>query len=101
MSEKSLKDAIAAVLADDRPAAELDGVVSEAFPEFGVFREEGDLVIVAGETRRLLVRRLGPNLFRVSENAAASGSTNLLDAGGGYERDLDGLVEEIEAFAAI
>ncbi|NNM73341.1 hypothetical protein [Enterovirga aerilata] len=101
MSEHHFRDAISAALGDGRPAAELDRVIEQAFPDLSVFREEDDLVIVAGETRRLLVRRVGPNLFRLSENAAASGSTNLLDAGGGQERDLDGLVEEIRAFAAI
>jgi hypothetical protein len=66
-----------------------------------VFRQSGDLIIVGAETRRLLIRREGPDRFRVSENAAASGSTNLLDFGGGSERDLDGLVEEIAAFAPL
>ncbi len=98
---KGFREAIAAALKDGRPAAELDGLVTEVFSNLNAFREEDDLVLLAGENRRLLVRRVGPELFRLSENAAASGSTNLLDSGQGYERDLDGLAEEIEAFAAL
>jgi hypothetical protein len=101
MSERSIRDTFAAALGDGRPASDLDGVVAEAFPDLSAFREEDDLIILAGETRRLLVRRTGPDRFRVVDTAAASGSTNLLDAGEGTERDLDGLVEEIATFAGL
>lgn len=96
-----LKAAFAAALASNAPAAALVPVVPDYFPDLRAFRENDDLVILAGETRRLLVRRIGPDSYRASENAAASGSTNLLDFGGGTDRDLDGLIDEIAGFAAI
>jgi predicted amidohydrolase len=49
----------------------------------------------------LRVRRVGCNAVRASDAAAASGSTNLLDSGTAEERDLDGLIDEIAAFAAL
>jgi hypothetical protein len=98
---QALKSALAAVLQRDATAAEMEAVVSRHFPDLNVFRENEDLVIVDGETRRLLIRRLGPERFATSDHAAASGSTNLLDAGGESERDLDGLIDEIMAFAAL
>ena len=97
---QAFKNDIAAVLQRDVTAAELDAVVSKHFPDLNVFRENEDLVIVDGETRRLLICRVGPDRFVTSDHAAASGSTNLLDTGGEGERDLDALVDEIAAFAA-
>jgi hypothetical protein len=64
------------------------------------FRENDDLILIEG-VRRLLVRRVGDDTFRVSDAAAASGSTNLLDSDAAEERDLDGLIDEIAAFAAL
>ena len=61
---------------------------------------EGE-ILLEGETRRLLVRRVGPDRFVMSDLAAASGSTNLLDSGGEREHDLNGLIDEITAFAAV
>ena len=98
---QAFKNDLAAALQRNVPAAELDAVVSRHFPDLNVFRENEDLVIVDGETRRLLVRRIRSDRFVTSDHAAASGSTNLLDAGGEHERDLDGLVDEITAFAAV
>jgi hypothetical protein len=97
----SAKAAFSAVLASGAPAAALEQVVVEHFPSLLGFRENDDLVLVESDTRRLLVRRVGHDRFVVGDVAAASGSTNLLDAGGEAERDLDGLIEAIEAFAAI
>jgi hypothetical protein len=82
-------------------AAELEPIVSKHFPDLNVFRENDDLIIVGVETRRLLIRRTGADRFVTSDHAAASGSTNLLDTGGEREQDLDGLVDEIAAFAAV
>ena len=96
----ALKADLAAALQRGVTAAELDVVVSRHFPALSVFRENDDLIIVGIETRRLLVRRVDPDRFITSDHAAASGSTNVLDAGGEAERDLDGLVDEIAAFAA-
>ena len=98
MSERSIRHVFEAALADGRPASALDDAVAEAFSNISVFREQDDLVLLTGEMRRLLVRRTGPDRFLVTHTAAASGSTNLLDAGEGTERDLDGLLQEIAAF---
>ena len=97
---QAFKSDLAAVLRRDVTAAELGAIVSRHFPTLSAFRENEDLVLVEGETRRLLIRRVGPDRFVTSDSAAASGSTNLLDVGGEHERDLDGLIDEIAAFAA-
>jgi hypothetical protein len=98
---QAFKNDLKVFLQRDVTAAELDAVVSKHFPDMNVFRENEDLVIVDGETRRLLIRRVGPDRFATSDHAAASGSTNLLDAGGEAECDLDGLTDRIAAFAAV
>ena len=98
---QAFKSDLAAALRRDVPAAELESVVSKHVPTLNVFRENDDLILVGLETRRLLIRRVGPERFVTSDHAAASGSTNILDAGGEHERDLDGLVDEITAFAAL
>jgi hypothetical protein len=98
---QAFKNDVAAVLQRDVTAAELNEVVSKHFPTLSAFREQDDLVLVEGETRRLLIRRVGPDRFATSDHAAASGSTNLLDAGGEAECDLDGLTDRIAAFAAL
>jgi hypothetical protein len=97
----AFKSDLATALQRNVTAAELDAVVSKHFPDLNVFRENDDLIIVGIETRRLLVRRTGADRFVTSDHAAASGSTNLLDAGGEREQDLDSLVDEITAFAAV
>jgi hypothetical protein len=98
---QAFKSDLAAALRRDVPAAELESVVSKHVPTLNVFRENDDLILVGLETRRLLIRRVGPERFVTSDHAAASGSTNVLDAGGEAERDLDALVDEIMAFAAL
>ena len=90
---------LSALLARPISAAELDEVVPRYWPS-SAFRENDDLILIEG-VRRLLVRRVGDNTFRVSDAAAASGSTNLLDSDAAEERDLDGLIDEIAAFAAL
>ena len=91
---------LSALLARPISAAELDEVVPRYWPSLSAFRENDDLILIEG-VRRLLVRRVGDNTFRVSDAAAASGSTNLLDSDAAQERDLDGLIDEIAAFAAL
>jgi hypothetical protein len=86
-----------ACLAGDKPAGELVDCVAAHFPDVEVYREKDDLVIKGGG-RFLIVRRAGPDRFRVSENVAVP-STNLVDFGGGAERSLDELVDEIAALA--
>jgi hypothetical protein len=100
-NRQAFKSDLAAALRRDVPAAELEAVVSKHVPRLNVFRENDDLILVGLETRRLLIRRVGPDRFVTSDHAAASGSTNVLDAGGEGERDLDALVDEIAAFAAL
>ena len=95
---QTLRAELSALLSRPTPAADLEEVVPRHWPSLGAFRENDDLILIEGE-RRLLVRRLGPNSFRTFDAAAASGSTNLLDEEGA-ERDLDGLIDEITAFAA-
>jgi hypothetical protein len=97
---QALRNELSALLA--RPgaaAAELGEVIERHVPGLSAFRENDDLILVESGTRRLLVRRVGDR-FRFAETASASGSTNLLDEGG-TERDLDGLIEEITAFAGL
>lgn len=84
-------------LGQDKPAGELVDCVAAHFPAVEVFRENDDLIIKGG-SRFLVVRRAGPNSFRVSENVAVP-STNLVDFGGGAERTLDQLVDEIATLA--
>ena len=97
---QTLRTEFSALLARPIAAAELDEVVPRHWPSLSAFRENDDLILVEG-VRRLLVRRVGPDRFRIVDAAAASGSTNLLDEGEGEERDLDGLIDEITAFAAV
>jgi hypothetical protein len=84
-------------LGQDRPAGELADCVAAHFPDVEVYREQDDLVIRGGQ-RFLIVRRAGPNTFKVSENVAVP-TTNLVDFGGGAQRTLDQLVDEIANFA--
>ena len=97
MSGKTFKDEAGACLAGDKPAGELVDCVAAHFPEVDVYREMDDLVIKGG-TRFLVVRRSGPDRFRVAENVTVP-STNLVDFGGGAERTLDQLIDEISTFA--
>ena len=96
---QALRNELSALLARPGAAAELADVIERHLPGLSAFRENDDLILVESGTRRLLVRRVGDR-FRFAETASASGSTNLLDEGG-TERDLDGLIDEIMAFAAV
>jgi hypothetical protein len=88
---------VGSCLGQDRPAGELADCVAAHFPDVEVYREQDDLVIRGGQ-RFLIVRRAGPNTFKVSENVAVP-TTNLVDFGGGAQRTLDQLVDEIANFA--
>ena len=94
---QKFKGAAQACLGQDRPVGDLTECVSTHFPDVEVFRENDDLVIKGGH-RFLVVRRAGPDKFRVSENVSVP-STNVVDAGGGTARTLDELVDEIAALA--
>ena len=97
---QALRQELSTLLAQPVAAADLGEAIARRLPDLSAFRENDDLILVESGTRRLYVRRLGENRFRFAESAAASGSTNLLDSGG-TERDLDGLIDEIVAFAGL
>ena len=80
-------------LGQTKPAGELVDCIAKHFPDVDVFRQNDDLVIKGGG-RFLVVRRAGPDRFRVSENVAVP-STNVIDGGGGAERTLNALIDEI------
>lgn len=84
-------------LGQDKPAGDLVDCVAVHFPDVEVFRENDDLVIKGGH-RFLVVRRDGPDKFRVSESVSVP-STNAVDAGGGTVRTLDELIDEIATLA--
>jgi hypothetical protein len=84
-------------LGQDRPAGELADCVAAHFPDVEVYREGDDLIIRGGQ-RFLIIRRAGPNGFHVAENVTVP-TTNLVDFGGGAQRTLDQLVDEIANFA--
>ena len=94
---QKLKTELSDCLGKEKPAGELVECVSGYFPDVEVYRENDDLVIKGG-SRFLIVRRVGPDRFRVSENAWAP-STNLVDFGGGAERTLDELIGDISTLA--
>jgi hypothetical protein len=94
---KKLREEARACLGENRPAGELVDCVAMSFPDVEVYREMDDLVIKGG-TRFLIVRRIGADRFHVAENVTVP-STNLVDFGGGAERTLDQLIDEISVFA--
>ncbi len=94
---QKFKDEAGACLGQAKPAGELVDCVAKRFPNVEVYRENDDLVIKGG-SRFLIVRRVGADGFRVSENVAVP-STNLIDFGGGAERTLDQLIDEISTLS--
>jgi hypothetical protein len=93
MTADAFRAAAIACLAQNKPAGELADCVAEHFPDVEVFRENDDLVIKGGG-RFLIVRRDGPDAFRVTDNVAVP-STNVVDAGGGSKRTLNELIDDI------
>ncbi len=89
----AFRTAATACLAQDKPAGELVDCVTAHFPDVEVFRENDDLIIKGG-SRFLVVRRDGPDAFRVTDNVAVP-STNAVDAGGGNKRTLNELIDDI------
>ena len=101
MDERSaIRAELSALLSRQATAAALDEVVARYWRSLSAFRENEDLILMEG-VRRLFVRRVGADRFRTIDAAAASGSTNLLDTEDATECDLDGLIDEITAFAAV
>jgi hypothetical protein len=94
---EALKAEAVDCLGNDKPAGVLVDCVARNFPDVDVYREADDLVIKGGG-RFLVVRREATDRFRVTENVAVP-STNTVNAGGGAERTLDELIDEIFALA--
>lgn len=92
MSTQFRADATAC-LAQDKPVGDLVDCVAEHFPDVEVYRENDDLIIKGGG-RFLVVRRDGPDAFRMTDNVAVP-STNAVDAGGGMKRTLNELIDAI------
>lgn len=84
-------------LGQNKPAGELVDCVARHFPDLDVNRENDDLVI-KGRGRYLIVKRTGPDSFRVSQNVAVP-STSQVDFGGGDDRTLDQLIDELATLA--
>jgi hypothetical protein len=93
MSIDQFKSAAAACLAGNKPAGDLVDCMAEHFPDVEAFRENDDLIIKGG-SRFLVVRRDGPDAFRVTDNVAVP-STNTVDQGGGTKRTLTELIDDI------
>lgn len=89
----AFRSAAMACLAGNKPAGELVDCVAEHFPDVEVYRENDDLIIKGGG-RFLVVRRDGPDAFRVTDNVAVP-STNAVDGGGGTKRTLSELIDDI------
>jgi hypothetical protein len=90
MTIDQFKSAATACLANNKPAGDLVDCIAEHFPDVEAYRENDDL-IVKGGSRFLVVRRDGPDAFRVTDNVAVP-STN---AGGGTKRTLNELIDDI------
>jgi hypothetical protein len=85
--------AATACLTPNKPAGDLVDCIAEHFPDVEAYRENDDLIIKGG-SRFLVVRRDGPDAFRVTDNVAVP-STNAVDAGGGTKRTLNELIDDI------
>jgi hypothetical protein len=95
LDRDAFKGEVSACLRKDKGVVALLDCIAGHFPDLEVFRENDDLVIKHGG-RFLIVRRTGVEKFRTSEYVEAP-STNVVDMGGGVERDADGLFDEISA----
>ena len=93
MSTDQFRSAATACLAQNKPAGDLVDCVTEHFPDVDAYRENDDLIIKGG-SRFLVVRRDGPDAFRVTDNVAVP-STNTVDQGGGTKRTLTELIDDI------
>jgi hypothetical protein len=77
----------------DKGITALMACIAKHFLHHEVYRENDDL-IVKHARRFLIVKRTGPDHFRITENIAVP-STNIVDAGGGADRDIDSLIDEL------
>jgi hypothetical protein len=92
-----LKAQALACLGADKPASVLADCINNNFEDIRAYAEEDDLVVRGGE-RYIVVKRIGPDKFHVAENVTIP-STNLVDHGGGVERNLEHLLHEIAVLA--
>jgi hypothetical protein len=92
-----LTSELSSLLKPEMSAADLEAFVTDNFADVEAYREKADLVLKHGG-QYLFIRRVGPKRFRTSEHTTVP-TTNVVDSGGGEERDVRGLVEEIAAFA--
>jgi hypothetical protein len=97
INRSQLKKEAQACLGRDAPAGELTECVARHFPDVIANRENDDLV-VKGAQNFLVVKRTGPDRFRLTKNVAVP-STNQVDAGGGIEMSLDQLIDELANLA--
>jgi hypothetical protein len=93
------KQEVLACLGKDKGMVALQDCIANHFPDLEVYREGDDLVIKHGG-RFLIVRRAGADRFRTDIFVEAP-STNEVDSGGGIERDVDGMFDEIVAFGEV
>lgn len=91
------KQEVLACLGKDKGVVALQNCIASHFPDLEVYREEDDLVIKHGG-RFLIIRRAGADKF-LTEVMVEAPSTNDVDAGRGTARDVDGMFDEIAAFA--
>jgi hypothetical protein len=94
---KKLMVGAKACIGEDKPASELAGFINSSFDDIRAYAEADDLVVRGGE-RYIVVKRIGPDKFHVAENVTIP-STNLVDHGGGAERNLEHLLHEISVLA--
>ena len=92
-----LKAGALACIGQDKPASELAEYINNSFEDIRAYAEEDDLVVRGGE-RYIVVKRIGPDKFHVAENVTLP-TTNLVDHGGGAERNLEHLLHEISVLA--
>ncbi|MGA7974288.1 MAG: hypothetical protein WCA36_15925 [Pseudolabrys sp.] len=90
---------VLACLGKDKGVVALQQCIASHFSDLEVYRENDDLVIRHGG-RFLIVRRAGADKFR-TEIMVGAPSTNDVDSGGGIERDVDGMFDEIAAFGEV
>jgi hypothetical protein len=99
MDRETFRDSVTACLRQDEGVTALQTCIAENFPDFEVFRENDDLVI-KDANRFLIVRRTGADRFRTLTYVSVP-STNEVDSGGGIERDVDALFNELVAFSEV
>jgi hypothetical protein len=99
VESETFKANLIACLGQDEGVTALQACIAGHFPDFEVFRENEDLII-RDASRFLIVRRTAADRFRTQSYVSVP-STNEVDRGGGVERDVDGLFNELVAFSEV